>query len=47
MAKEQRRGNRETKKPKKQKDKVSSSAAATTFKDIPGSALAGKKPPRK
>ncbi len=42
MAKE-RHGNRETKKPKKQKDKVASSAAATTFKDIPKSSLAGKK----
>ncbi|MGF1620938.1 MAG: hypothetical protein ACFCUR_10015 [Rhodomicrobiaceae bacterium] len=47
MAKEQRHGNRETKKPKKQKDKVASSAAATTFKDIPASALAGKKTGRK
>jgi hypothetical protein len=46
MVKEQRRGNRETKKPKKQKEKVASSAA-TTFKDIPASALAGKKSGRK
>ena len=47
MAKEQRRGNRETKKPKQQKNKVAESSTTTTFKDIPGSSLGAKKPPRK